>query len=342
MARRGDSAPRGGGGGGVDSSCQYCFFDLDINNHRSKLALTAAFVDATDSRHGFSNKDVRKLGGSELSRLNDYMAMDHEWSTRATTAVASPPISGVRVIVRLYWDVAPLAAENFATLCANGSGQSKCPVGESGKELTYRNSKVHRVERGFVLQAGDFVMGNGAGGESVFGKKFKDERHGLNLHHDRSGLLGMGNSGKNSNTSQFYVTLGKTPQCDGKHVIFGEVVSGMETIRAAEEFATSSGEPSVDIRITECGPYIPLSTPSNGYWFDRPDPESFSGITPEFVIKPRVGIIAPNVQVAEKFRNTMGSCAAVTMAKPVNVLQAILDSAWVGRLGTLEASFARV
>ncbi|EJK57043.1 hypothetical protein THAOC_22959 [Thalassiosira oceanica] len=277
MARRGDSAPRGGGGGGVDSSCQYCFFDLDINNHRSKLALvcilyTAAFVDATDSRYGFSNKDVRKLGGSELSRLNDYMAMDHGG---------------------LYWDVAPLAA-------------------------------------GFVLQAGDFVMGNGAGGESVFGKKFKD------------GLLGMGNSGKNSNTSQFYVTLGKTPQCDGKHVIFGEVVSGMETIRAAEEFATSSGEPSVDIRITECGPYIPLSTPSNGYWFDRPDPESFSGITPEFVIKPRVGIIAPNVQVAEKFRNTMGSCAAVTMAKPVNVLQAILDSAWVGRLGTLEASFARV
>ena len=66
--------------------------------------------------------------------------------------------------------------ENFATLCANGSGQAKSPVGESGKELTYRNSKVHRVETGFVLQAGDFVMGNGAGGESIFGrgKKFKD------------------------------------------------------------------------------------------------------------------------------------------------------------------------
>ena len=182
----------------------------------------------------------------------------------------------------------------------------------------------------------------------------------------------------------------------------------METIRAAEEFATSSGEPSVDIRITECGPYIPLSTAGNGYWFDRPDHESFSGITPEFVIKPRVGIIAPNIQVAEKFRKEMGSCASATMysvetigsdddvtkavsadmaqfrldlivvapacsafiklldvpsswgdaasscqvetplreevfieAKPVNVLQAILDSAWVGRLGTLEASFAR-
>ena len=239
----------------------------------------------------------------------------------------------------------------------------------------------------------------------------------------------MGNSGKNSNTSQFYVTLGKTPQCDGKHVIFGEgqcrfpfphwtlnnssyyllVVSGMDTIRAAEEFATSSGEPSVEIRITECGIWMPLSTPANGYWFDRPDPESFSGITPEFVIEPRVGIIAPNIQVAEKFRKTMGNCVSATMyavdaigsdddvikavsddmaqfrldlivmapacsvlinllevpsswgdaaslckvetpsreevfieAKPVNVLQAILDSAWVGGLGTLEASFARV
>ena len=78
------------------------------------------------------------------------------------------------------------------------------------------------------MQTGDFVFGNGSGGESVYGKKFKDERPGLALKHDRRGVVSMGNSGKNSNTSQFFITFGPSPQCDGKHVVFGEVVAGFE------------------------------------------------------------------------------------------------------------------
>lgn len=81
----------------------------------------------------------------------------------------------------------------------------------------------------FIVQGGDFVFGNGSGGESIYnGKKFKDERAGLGMKHDKAGVLSMGNSGKNSNTSQFFITLDKAPQCDGKHVVFGEVISGME------------------------------------------------------------------------------------------------------------------
>lgn len=213
-----------------------------------------------------------------------------------------------------------MACENFATLCANGSSFGLCggktkppPVGESGKPLTYRNTVVHRVIPKFVLQAGDFVFGNGSGGESVFGKKtFKDERAGLALKHDRQGILSMGNSGKNSNSSQFFFLLGDSAsQCDGKHVIFGELKSGMEVLKAAEQFGTSSGEPTVSIMITDCGIYEPLVTPGSGYWYDKPDEESYLGISPVFMVRPRAVLLGPSQSVLEKFDFAMGSCVSI-------------------------------
>ena len=87
------------------------------------------------------------------------------------------------------------------------------------------------MEPGFVVQGGDFVFGNRSGGESVFGKRvFKDKKGGLALRHDGVGILSMGNSGKNSSSSRFFFTLAPAPQCDGKHVFFGRVVSVMEFI----------------------------------------------------------------------------------------------------------------
>ena len=182
----------------------------------------------------------------------------------------------------------------------------------------------------FIIQGGDFVFGNGSGGESIYsGKKFKDERAGLTLKHDRAGVLSMGNSGKNSNTSQFFVTLEKAPQCDGKHVVFGEVISGMEVIRAVESFGTSSGETSVPIQITDCGAFSPLWTPGAGSWYDRPDSESYSGITPEFMVRPRVGILAPTKQVTNKFQTVLGEHAStlLVVADDIGGGDAIIQSA---------------
>jgi peptidylprolyl isomerase len=311
---------------GVNSkSCLFCYIDFDINNHRSNLALAAAFVDATDSRYGFSSKHLLKLGGSELSRISDSLLMDHEWGCKAKeTIVTKLPQYGSRVVFRLYWDVAPLACENFATLCVNGGNSldicsnpkkpKPAPIGESGKALTYRSSSIHRVVPGFIVQGGDFVMGNGAGGESIYnGKKFKDEKAGLMLKHDRELLLSMGNSGKNSNTSQFFVTFAKAPQCDGKHVIFGEVISGKEVISELEQHGSSSGEPSVPIQITDCGAYHHLFTPGAGSWYDRPDPDSYSGKTPELIVQIRVGVLAPTMAVAEKFRSALGEHATTVL-----------------------------
>jgi len=329
-------------------SCSHCFIDLDIDDHRSKLALAAAFVDATDSRYGLSSKELRNLGGSELARIEDLMESDHEWSEKRKEGVeVRPPVHGMRIVIKLFWDIAPLACENFATLCTNGTDTLRhhtntntkknstikpTPIGESGKPLTYKNSIFHRILPNFIAQGGDFVFHNGTGGECIFhGKKtFKDERLGLQLHHDRRGIVSMGNGGrKNSNTSQFFITLGDGKggsgdamrRCDGKHVVFGEVVSGFEVLDALElkggisEGSGSDGVSLGTVRISDCGAYHPLSTPGAGFWYDKPDDTSFTGYSSIFLVRPRVAIVTPTTAVYHKFAELMGTYVA-----PVSVL----------------------
>jgi peptidylprolyl isomerase len=325
-------------------TARYCYLDLDLQHTRARLARAAAFVHATDTRYGWSSKHLLLLGGSDLARLPELFATDHDWGSSTNNdngqcdnnnnILVRPPDHGSRIVVQLHWEDAPLACENFATLCQNGSTDTMttghnnnkknvaarststmAPLGESGVPLTYRGSRVHRIEPGFVLQGGDFVFGNGSGGESIYnGKKFKDERPGLLRKHDRRGVLSMGNAGKNSNSSQWFITFDKAPQCDGKHVIFGHVVSGWDVLDAAERLgpkkhpsSSSSGEPVDDdgrpvvVTVTDCGIYVPFVTPAAGYWFDQPDPEAYGGISPVFRVRPRVGIVAPNPAVAERF-----------------------------------------
>lgn len=220
-----------------------------------------------------------------------------------------------------------MACENFATLCANGNNSlygretnsskkvKPPPIGDCGKPLTYKNSIIHRYIPNKLIQGGDFVFGNGSGGESVYGKKFKDERGGLTLKHDERGIVSMGNSGKNSNTSQFFITLAKTiPQCDGKHVVFGRVVSGLDVLDAIErnvDVDPSNEKPVQPVAITDCGIFHPLVNAGAGYWYDQPDVDSFTGSTPVFMVRPRVAIVAPSEGVCEKFTSALGTNAVV-------------------------------
>ena len=119
------------------------------------------------------------------------------------------------------------------------------------KALTYKNSHFHRIIPGFMAQGGDFEYGNGRGGESIYGKSFDDEN--LALTFDRPFLLAMANHGPNTNGSQFFITFKSTPWLNGKHVIFGEVVSGQATVRALEEIGTRSGTPSQTAYIIDSG-----------------------------------------------------------------------------------------
>ena len=86
---------------------------------------------------------------------------------------------------------------------------------------------MHRIIAGFMVQGGDFTLRNGKGGESIYGPTFEDED--LRREVDEEGLLVMANKGKNTNSSQFFVTLRPCPHLNGKHVVFGKVIKGTST-----------------------------------------------------------------------------------------------------------------
>jgi hypothetical protein len=117
---------------------------------------------------------------------------------------------------------------------------------------------------------------------------------------------------KNSNSSQFFLTFQAAPQIDGKHVIFGELVSGGAVLDLAETFGTKDGEITVPITITDCGIFTPFETPGCGYWFDKPDTESYTGISPVFMVRPRVVVLAPTSQGVKKFQSAMGNHVSFT------------------------------
>ncbi|GMI49634.1 hypothetical protein ScalyP_jg1914 [Parmales sp. scaly parma] len=277
------------------STHSLAYIDIDISTScsLSSRSTAYAFVNACNTRYGLSSNDIRKLGGSELNRLPDFYASDQEWSRKGQITVTKP-LHNSRIVFKLYDEICPLAVSNFKRLCAG----CEPALGECGKKLTYEGCLFHRIVAGFVMQTGDFVFNNGSGGESVYGKKFKDEKNGLNLKHDKRGVLSMGNSGKNSNTSQFFITFAAAPQCDGKHVVFGEVVGGFDAIDEVEKHA------GAEVKITNSGLFNSNCSPS-GFWLNVTDPDSFSGFTPVFHCWPRIRIIAHNYEATERFRTCL-------------------------------------
>jgi peptidylprolyl isomerase len=129
--------------------------------------------------------------------------------------------------LKLYPDIAPLACENFIGLAEKGY---------------YNGLTFHRIVKDFMVQGGD-PTGTGAGGESIWGDKAFADETSDKAQFDKPGVLAMANSGPDTNKSQFFITVKPTPWLNGRHTIFGEVVSGMEVVNKMNAVETQDDKP---------------------------------------------------------------------------------------------------
>ncbi|XP_042282968.1 ranBP2-like and GRIP domain-containing protein 3 [Thunnus maccoyii] len=188
------------------------------------------------SHIGQSSDDDSCISTPQMSRVQEH-SRDSNPKVFLTVAADGQPLG--TITIELFSHIVPKTAENFRALC----------TGEKGFGL--RDSIFHRVIPDFMCQAGDITNSDGTGGKSIYGSKFEDEN--FDVRHTGPGILSMANRGRDTNNSQFFITLKKAEHLDFKHVAFGWVREGMDVVQQMGELGTKGGVPAKKIVITDCG-----------------------------------------------------------------------------------------
>ncbi|KAG5418141.1 CPR5 [Candida metapsilosis] len=184
-----------------------------------------------------------------------YLANDPKVTHKVTFTISqkkadSPNMSLLgKLTLALFGETCPITVDNFYQLAAMTRGYG------------YKESQFHRVINNFMIQGGDY---DGQGGKSIFGGSFNDEN--FVLKHDKLGRLSMANAGPNTNGGQFFIlNKDKTPHLDGKHVVFGQLVGGFDTLVRISTVETDSNDKPLDSIIIADIETAKLSTdPQNG------------------------------------------------------------------------------
>ncbi|MEQ2199645.1 hypothetical protein XENOCAPTIV_006824, partial [Xenoophorus captivus] len=188
------------------------------------------------SRIDPTGDDASSASAPHMSRVQEH-SKDTNPLVFLKVAADGEPLG--TITIELFSHIVPKTAENFRALC----------TGEKGFGL--QNSIFHRVIPDFMCQGGDITKSDGSGGKSIYGSAFEDEN--FDVRHTGPGILSMANRGRDTNTSQFFITLKKAEHLDFKHVAFGFVRDGMDVVQQMGELGTKGGVPAKKLAITECG-----------------------------------------------------------------------------------------
>ena len=203
---------------------------LDVSNESNINELEISDEKDIDSEEieGMFNNEEQKLNNDQNIKVDDnkkFVYLDVDYNNNRG-----------RIVINLENKIVPKTVNNFLQLC---------------EKKAYVNSSFHRIINNFMIQGGDFTNFDGTGGVSVYGNKFDDENFILK---NKKGAVVMANSGPNSNGSQFFILTNDAPWLDDKHVVFGNVVKGMDLVEFLQTVNTDNNDrPVENIKIIDTG-----------------------------------------------------------------------------------------
>lgn len=246
--------------GGSSTAMSTNHNDEEEDRNKDPMLICAAFQKKRI--YVFSNRDPLDIAAAEedttaisqvqINRniINEPPDADDLWSANAAVAIMMANSSSSQknkllgteavlrttmgdIHIRLFGEQCPRTVENFCSHARNGY---------------YDNVIFHRVIKGFMIQTGD-PLGDGTGGESIWGGEFEDEFN-RELRHDRPFTVSMANAGPNTNGSQFFITTVPTPWLDNKHTVFGRLIKGMDIATSIEAVTVDdTDKPLTDVFI---------------------------------------------------------------------------------------------